>query len=547
MRCIKGNRTCGGYEARSSIVFRPQASQFISSSGSGTLPVDGQPLLAPTTGPLPTLARKCTLSKRVPLPGTNYMPPDTPCKEISNELFDEYACRTFLWDFCIPPTTPADARGLFHGLEPMLHRIGLHSKVGKACMAVSAELHRKTLCREYLGRRAEAKYHEVLCYLAKAVQNPASADTAETLIIATLLGLYEMMLARETHPGHYNTHARGVAAILQIGNSPSDLLMAARSGHFNKVLTGKSQPCSIFSFPSRHPTSEQTLDDLLLVLDDIQKRSTPQRLANTSPETLYGLMDEAAALNQAFARWQDAQPADLRGSVSGYTKPPQPQQPLQWLPASPSPSSSSSVDSSSSDFPRNTSPHHSHESPPPPIPAAYWPGRVDTYHDHYVASVWNMSRTSRLQLIDLLLRLSRMLGDGNPNSTEHQHHAADAAQLLTDLLASIPFHLVDDLHVFLNPDQPTRELAAGAGHRPDEIPNPGRPAGGLLIMHHLDVVSRLCPTLVPADVRDYLRKCLLWISTGMGIGQAAIFAKSSESHPQALTSGCMITWVAMLL
>ena len=38
-----------------------------------------------------------------------------------------------------------------------------------------------------------------------------------------------MIMAGEAHHGHQNAHARGVAAILQIENSPLDLFGAVRS------------------------------------------------------------------------------------------------------------------------------------------------------------------------------------------------------------------------------------------------------------------------------------------------------------------------------
>lgn len=40
-----------------------------------------------------------------------------------------------------------------------------------------------------------------------------------------------MIMAGESNPGHHNAHAGGMAAILQIENSPLGLLQAARSGH----------------------------------------------------------------------------------------------------------------------------------------------------------------------------------------------------------------------------------------------------------------------------------------------------------------------------
>ena len=40
-----------------------------------------------------------------------------------------------------------------------------------------------------------------------------------------------MIVAEESNPGHHTTHAKGVAAILQIENSPLEIVQAVLSGH----------------------------------------------------------------------------------------------------------------------------------------------------------------------------------------------------------------------------------------------------------------------------------------------------------------------------
>lgn len=64
--------------------------------------------------------------------------------------------------------------------------------VGKAAMAVAGENHRRVLNREYLGQRGHDSYVEVVGYLAKTIQDPRAAKSPETLLIATILGLYEV-------------------------------------------------------------------------------------------------------------------------------------------------------------------------------------------------------------------------------------------------------------------------------------------------------------------------------------------------------------------
>ncbi|KFZ02030.1 hypothetical protein V500_00480 [Pseudogymnoascus sp. VKM F-4518 (FW-2643)] len=160
--------------------------------------------------------------------------------------------------------------------------------------------------------------------------------------------------------------------------------------------------------------------------------------------------------------------------------------------------------------------------------AGMWPGRVDTYFDHYIAGVWNTSRAARLLLLDLTLALSDAVNDGE----DHARERSEAARLVEDIVASIPYHLTDDLGSFIGGGA-EREL------------KPGRAVGGLLLMHPVFVASRV--GAVGAELRVYLQECLAWIAENMGIGQAARFAKATAIDTQYFADGCMIVWTGMLV
>jgi len=162
-----------------------------------------------------------------------------------------------------------------------------------------------------------------------------------------------------------------------------------------------------------------------------------------------------------------------------------------------------------------------------------WPGRVDTYHDLYVAGVWNTTRIARLLLFDLIIRLpSSILDDRVDHSREHE----EARCLVVDMLASIPYHLTANLQVFLQ----------DAGRGATQVSNPGRPVGGLLLMNSLQVASQLA--IVPPRVREYMRDCLVWIGGNMGIGQASLAARAATGgRTQHFASDSMIVWTGFLV
>ena len=140
------------------------------------------------------------------------------------------------------------------------------------------------------------------------------------------------------------------------------------------------------------------------------------------------------------------------------------------------------------------------------ISVGCWPGRVDTYSDIYIASVWNIARVAQLLLIVLIERISADLND-TYTSPDHMRVAKTTIEAI---IASVPYHLTDSLYSFLD------------GPR-NGITEPGRTLGGLLLMYPLYIVSRV--RLIPEPVADYFQKCLFWIASNMGIGQAELLAK----------------------
>lgn len=137
-----------------------------------------------------------------------------------------------------------------------------------------------------------------------------------------------------------------------------------------------------------------------------------------------------------------------------------------------------------------------------------WPVTVDSYFDLYVAGVWNIARAAWLMLICMMIKLK----DASGERDESLDLTMVGTRLLNDMAASIPYHLTENVHEFLS-DQDTSE----------EIQEPGRCLGGLLLMHPLYVASRV-PFISP-EMRTYFEDCLAWIGSEMGIGQASLLAK----------------------
>lgn len=220
--------------------------------------------------------------------------------------------------------------------------------------------------------------------------------------------------------------------------------------------------------------SARSLDDLMLSLGVLHKRGAAalKESHGVSLDTIIQLRNQALALDSAFVAWEAAHERDFYPNTIFHIR-------------------------------------ESSESMRTHYPVGLWPGKVDTYFDHYIAGIWNLYRASRVSLQDIILKFSDVLNDGR--SLEAENMVADF--LVEDMLSSIPFHLTENLHDF------SREITKGVNN----IHNPGRSIGGLLLMHSIMATSHL--EIVDVKIRIYLRDCLRWIGEHMGIGQASILAE----------------------
>ena len=75
--------------------------------------------------------------------------------------------------------------------------------------------------------------------------------------------------------------------------------------------------------------------------------------------------------------------------------------------------------------------------------AEVFPGRVDVYADLWIASVWNMLRTARLVLQSMVVRCAAWACSPVDYRTtpDYATAAGICAEMITDIIASVPYHL----------------------------------------------------------------------------------------------------------
>ncbi|TVY37370.1 hypothetical protein LSUB1_G003964 [Lachnellula subtilissima] len=156
------------------------------------------------------------------------------------------------------------------------------------------------------------------------------------------------------------------------------------------------------------------------------------------------------------------------------------------------------------------------------------------YHP-YVASIWNSYRKACLLVLDIILNCHRRINNCSRSVQSEDLIHKEIAQHTEGIISSIPYLLAADLQSFI------QNATAGS---PALVP--GRPVGGLLSMQAFYILSTL-PT-ADAKLKVYMRDCLAWIGTRMGIGQATILSKCTTIDQfHYATEARVIIWAGMLI
>ncbi|KAH7316806.1 hypothetical protein B0I35DRAFT_434037 [Stachybotrys elegans] len=427
---------------------------------------------------LKSIARKCSLPRNPPAPEHGYLTADALPHGITQDESNMFGLRAFLYDFCILPSHDNMSRGFLSTLEVTVRQLGPKSDLARACQAVSFLCGGKMQNRKMFIDKAERFYQELLGSVAKAIDSPVLARAPEVKLMVILLGMHQMVTADEDNHANYDIHSRGLAALWNIRHTPFDLLRGSVSGRFGKRV-------GVFSIPGVGHKHE--LDDLILDLSSLGDRFETY----SSTEDLPRLQMDATALDDVFQRWEESRDPAFKPTLAGNVP--------------------TGEDVGAADV-------------------GLWPGRVDTYTDLYIAGVWNIFRMARLVLLSIISSISHML-DGSSLDTGK---ALTANRLAEEMIASIPYHLVENLPVFVG------RLNTSAG-----LTETGKFIGGLLLIHPLYVTMNL--EVVAKSQRRYLRSCLAWIGSSMPFGQAARLSRMDRIERRCLESDYMVLLSGFLL
>ncbi|TPR06040.1 hypothetical protein CAN33_0019425 [Aspergillus niger] len=395
------------------------------------------------------------------------------------------------------------SRGFLDGLPSLLASVHPSSDLVRAVEIVAWATLGNKISRPDLLARARRQYTGLLCSFQDLLHCcQLRAPTVEALVIAILLGLYEIVSSDEItqEQQKHVAHVRGVCALLLSPNSPFDLLSSTQLFQVANPLLIKrdlqvQDNRGVLCAPaSNHAV--HNLDSILIKCHPLFEHANTQlQDPLASFYELQKTLDRALAIELAFSQWGATQDVSWKADIVGFM-------------------SQQDAEASSCPF--------------------AWGGPVHAYFDIYVAAVMNTYRKTYLMLLDVLIRLASRMG-GSIQTDNVIRWEKQAHILIYDIVASIPYHLTNNLHAY---QQDILSL--------NSPPGVGRSVGGLLLLHPLFVLSTC--SAVPQPIQNHALKCLAWIGQHMGIGQGMLMSKGYTSLPfQETAEGHVLIWAGMLL
>ncbi|KAJ9150715.1 hypothetical protein NKR23_g3467 [Pleurostoma richardsiae] len=446
---------------------------------------------------------------------TEESPPSTSAE--AEESAEKSILAAFRRDFVVESADRKVSRGFLDGMPELLAAAGPLSELGQAVSIVETAVLGNQQGRLDMIDDAARRYCSLLRSFQTTLFRRETHVNIQTLMTALLLGLYEIVSSNGSSVPKHVAHVRGVCAILLSNESPFDMAGGLQLFRLGNPLLLKGSLLEqtshgVLCVPTSHDII-QNLDAVLVRCNPLFKRAkTILEDASSTSYELEGLLQASLDIHWAFNRWVQRQSEE-------------------WMPK---------TVHTIGEMTAFSSPH-----------PFCWPGPVDTYLDLYVSAVWNTYRKTHVMLLEILRHTARRLSPNQETSVPMALPFDKLAQELTAaLVASIPFHLAPSLSEYIY-----------AITTDEDIP-PGRPVGGLLLLHPLYVVGRC--SIVPPSVRAYVGRCLAYIGQCMGIGQAALLAEAvrleeASDRPllwdegnidlpfQQMTEGHILIFAGMLL
>ncbi|KAH7154842.1 hypothetical protein B0J13DRAFT_210924 [Dactylonectria estremocensis] len=406
-QCAKSRRQCPGYKDEFDLVFRneTQATERRAQRANKKALAQKQ---TKTASPQET-------NKTVPSANTTQA--QTVIATLNLPIDQQATCH-FISNFVLLPRYD-NTRGYLEFVLPLLQseNTAPHFKLAFDACAIASLGNRVGSGHTFEGQ-ALGYYTKALAATFTALKDPEVATTDSTLAAILMLGLFENISAKQLGTLAWGSHVEGAIQLVKARGKKSSqtkiglaLFVAVRTQMIIHTLTSGKAPIMgvewwIGDAVKNHYGSEcQRLN-----IRTAELRSEVNRLMTTlarSPENIELLLDmirRCQMVDQAHVAWDRDLPEYFRFKS------------VAW---------------------EDNVPNGNYAL------AEVFPGRVDAYQDLWVASVWNMTRCSRIILASLIVRCAAWVCSPVDYRTTPEYATSSrmCANLITDIIASVPYQL----------------------------------------------------------------------------------------------------------
>ncbi|KAM0811967.1 putative Zn(2)-C6 fungal-type domain-containing protein [Seiridium cardinale] len=324
----------------------------------------------------------------------------------------------FIANFILMPRQ-GSTRGFLDFLLPMLKAEGPNSHLQRAFNACSmALLNNCAGARDQYADKALNEYALALGGTNTALRDPEAQKTDSTLAAVLLLGLFENLTAKQLGMSAWGSHIEGaIQLVKQRGRKQLRtrtgllLFIAVRTQMIIHTLTsGKAPIMGVEWWINDAVKDESAAKCQKIMIKTGELRAEVTRLMNCmvrTPENIEIMMNmirRAQMMDQEAVQWMN--------NVPGYWQ----FKTVHW-----------ETNVANGDYAN----------------AEVYPGRVDLYTDFWIASVWNLCRTSRLINASLVVRCAAWVCSPVDYRTtpEYATAARTCVETINDIIASVPYHL----------------------------------------------------------------------------------------------------------
>ncbi|KAI1863636.1 hypothetical protein JX265_008853 [Neoarthrinium moseri] len=416
-QCAKSRRQCPGYKDEFDLVFRNET-QATERRARKANKKALQRLGKPDENPDESIEHSDSVSPTAGFEDAFKSPLEqavTPALAIPSETRAD--CH-FVANFILIPRQ-GSTRGFLDFLIPLLKQEGKDSHLQRAFNACSmALLNNCSGARNSYADKALNEYTHALKGTNMALRDPEAQKADSTLAAVVLLGLFENITAKQLGMLAWGSHIEGaIQLVKQRGRKQLRtrtgllLFIAVRTQMIIHTLTSGKSPIMGVEWWLNDAVKDETAAKVQrIMIKTGELRAEVTRLMNCMARTpenieiMLNMIRRSQMVDQEAVSWMRDVPDFWKYRT------------VAWEDNVPN-----------GDYAR----------------AEVYPGRIDLYTDFWIASVWNMCRTSRLINASLIVRCAAWVSAPVDYRTtpEYATCSRTCVEVITDIIASVPYHL----------------------------------------------------------------------------------------------------------